>query len=469
MAHVLRITDYNGTVEFNTGNQSLLSYVPRSPNLSTVDFTPEALRDGGERPSTTRRNVTESAVVLFGGTDTDAMRATMGSVEAYLKQAEHYQDYRAGSPVYVEFQPGGSGDTYRSELLSGKVELDDLTLSAGQWNRTKAKAIVAYTRRHYWEGGEATLQLYNSGGTSGSVTVYNCDDGTAGRDNYVEIAGTSVSGHYPTPLKLQMTPGGTALSKGRLYAGYHGIRSGLSALTHAYEATAARSNSGNVTATNVADDTCSGGSAVRLTWGTSIAVALQFIEPTQAEFNNYDGDWFNVFARFRTAPSSSLQLQLETYGRYWAGPWVTMVANREVQHVGVFRVPPYPGTGTAGGVTWYLNGKQAGGGSIEMDYLMFMPLIRQYEPVSHQGAVIYTMVNNDTLVDDPLRADSPVYLLSNIGVAKDGYVGGGQPIHVWPDGRAHRLYFIWDLGNGSAPVTETLGIQASYRPRRLTF
>ena len=467
MAHLLRITDNNGTVNLNAGNQNLLSYVPKSPNLSLVNYTPESLRDGGETLSVTRRNVTESAQVLFGGTAVTDIQAAVGSVEAYLKQAEHYQMYRAGSPVYMEFQPNGAGTVYRSEILSGKVEVDDLTLSAGQWNRSRVKGLIAYTRRFYWEDAtERAIQLYNGGGTaSNGVTVYGHDD--AGHDNYVEIAGSSVAGDYPAAMRLEMqeTTGGETGSM-NVYVG-HNAFSNPAAMNHIYEAEAA-SGAG----TKFPDTECSNGSVFKSTWATSEnASRYQWTLPA-ADMNIYGGQYFGVFARWGTVPVGNVKLQLRlsnVYGQaLYTGPQV-QASGSVLEKLGVISLPPGQYAGTSSHASGVLNlwGQGTAGGTMTLDYLMLMPL-DSYKYYNTPDSDSQLLATHDYLVDDALTESLYLEDRSNQYIKIGGWFSQGRSPTLWP-GKTQRLYFLWDKAVGAHDITQTLKVVASYRPRKLTL
>lgn len=466
MAHLLRITDYNGTVEFNAGNNNLLDYVPRSPDLSTIDFMPEALRDGGERLKTTRRNVTESALVILGGTSTDAMRSAVGSVESYLRQAEAYQERRSGSPVYMEFQPGGSGDVYRSEVLSGKVELSDLTLSASQWNKNKARALVAYTRRYYWEGAEGTIQLYNSAGTSTTgVTVYNCNDGTppTGQYNYVEIAGTSVAGNYPAPIRLQITNSyNDAEYLGNVWVG-HNVFANPATFSHIIEAETASSGG-----SSVASVAASGGYYRGFTWATD-AETLAFTWPLSAALLSASaGQWFNVLAKWWLTCDTGIKYRLEIrYGAevLWSSQSVsldTLIATT-IRSLGSVQLPPWA-TNNSVALSLLMYVKKTGGSTVNLDFLQLTPTdsIRTYI------ALAYGVPYNSRLVDDSIT-DS-LYEDSGDATARAGfYEARGAPIMLWP-GKLQRLYFLQHgVNNNSADIDRTASICVYYRPRRLTL
>ena len=479
MAHLLRITDYNGTVNLNAGNQSLLSYVPRSPSLSTVDFTPEALTDGGERLSITRRNVTESAQVLFGGTAVTDIQAAVGSVEQYLKQAEHYQMYGAGSPVYLEFQPNGAGTVYRSEILSGKVELDDLTLSAGQWNRNKVKGVLAHTRRFYWEDAtERTLQLYNSAGTSTTgLTVYNCNDGTppTGRYNYAEIAGSSVAGDYPAPINLRMwntLAGYRAIN--HIWVGHNFLDTPAS-FQHMYEEL---TTNANVTG-GLASAAYGGGTATRIAAAAGSAIFYNFSAAQLAYIKG--AGYFRVLARFGSPPPSDGSTKIRWYvgngdlsgtpAYYnYQGPQLTLSSDI-IQDLGVVPIRPRQiGTAAAGTVALSMSFMSGGSSNLDCDFW-------QLTPVDSFCRYTVAKVDNPRLANGMGIVDNAIdgWLYSTDqatqGSALADIVRIGQGPLLRP-GYTQRLYFLSEdveVDIPAANIARTMSIVASYRPRKLTI
>lgn len=179
--HTIRLVNGPETINLNgsaAGTTWVLDYVPNTPNVSTIDFVPEALRDGGERISTTRRNVSESMDVSLTASSRDAMIASLNQIEAMFRRAEEYQARRVGSPTYLEMQPDGAASMYRSEILSGKLQPGNDTLGF-EWRNRRVTTTLFMTRRYYWEGPERELPLSNPMSTTyatGGKTIYNFAD-----------------------------------------------------------------------------------------------------------------------------------------------------------------------------------------------------------------------------------------------------------------------------------------------------
>jgi len=62
-----------------------------------------------------------------------------------------------GDRVFVTFQPNNASAAYRSEILRGRVELQEDTLHENRWDRfKKVFLIIAWTRKFYWEANAET-------------------------------------------------------------------------------------------------------------------------------------------------------------------------------------------------------------------------------------------------------------------------------------------------------------------------
>src|SRR3990167_3978336 len=135
MSHTLKLTYGASTIDLNSGSNTLLEYVPQSPDLSTVDIN-SILLDGGERILTTRRNVTESARVLISSSVASDLQQAKWKVQQFLVRGERKQRSGAGSAAYINYSPDGVSGSYRSEIIGGKVELFDRSLD---WRWTNAR------------------------------------------------------------------------------------------------------------------------------------------------------------------------------------------------------------------------------------------------------------------------------------------------------------------------------------------
>jgi len=478
----LVLTDGTTTLDLAAGASCYLqSYVPRSPDLTTQDLDPGALHDGGERASTTRRNVTESARVLVsaqagGAPDPAVARAAIRSIEALLRQAEEWQRRRVGAAVYVVYGPQGAeaSDLYRSEVLSGRVELSDSALKAGYLDEGLVEILVVWTRRFYWEANSETeLSLTNGGGSgTGGQTVYNHDDAGAGHDNYVAIAAGDVAGVLPTPARLAVTNSlNDANSKTRTLWVGHNAFSEPASFAHILEGEDDTEGAVQV------DATCSGGNFQRVVMGASEVLLFSWALST-TQLTYCASNWFRVLCRFANLPAANahVRLKLDRAGAgstiIWSGPLVNLSDELSIQELGTLQLPPFLTGGTAAACYLQIFGyADSGTPNIDIDFLQLTPLdsYRQFT-----SSVLY-VVYNDRLVDDEpagyLYVDTPATPANG---RQGGTVSIGSQILLWPS-RAQRLYFLQRAWTSGAPTDElaaidrTLTVRVYYRPRRLTI
>jgi len=243
MSHALRLVWGALSVDLNSGASSvMLEYVPQSPDISTID-TNSILQDGGERPLITRRNVTETARILITGSSQDDIQDEKQRIQRYFTRAERYQETKAGSPMYVHYTPHGvTTGSFRSEILTGKIDLFDRSLDWRWTNSKKSEMVLSWTRRYFWEGAEITASIYNRHTTGSIVRVYNTSTST--RDNFVDIDASVVTGEIPTPATILMqNPGGFTINFTRMFIAHNSI-SRPSAFDHWIEAEAGSAMSG---------------------------------------------------------------------------------------------------------------------------------------------------------------------------------------------------------------------------------
>lgn len=160
MATILNIVHGSTTIQLNAGTYALLEYTPRTPDEREI-VVETAFNDGGERPVAAYRNVTEVArVALLGDGAATALRTAKAAIDLALSLARRRQQRGLGDRVYVEYRPDGYTETYRCEVLGGRVELADEALG-WQWADRNIEILIGWQRRFYWEGPETQLPLTN--------------------------------------------------------------------------------------------------------------------------------------------------------------------------------------------------------------------------------------------------------------------------------------------------------------------
>ena len=204
MAHVFSLTDGTTTINLADGtNTFTLGYVPTSPELSTAQAS--GVGDGDELSSVNLRNVTDTIEMILVQAIKPALQNAVNALESMFFAANRRQRSKTGPRVYLQMQVDGESDTWRSEILSGRVVLAQTALD--RWANIKAEVQLHITRRFWWEGSltEIELSTSNAAAATGGQTIYNHDDGGTGHDNWVEIANTEILGTLPAPVKLALT------------------------------------------------------------------------------------------------------------------------------------------------------------------------------------------------------------------------------------------------------------------------
>lgn len=445
MAHTLELV--YGSTTISLGNY-LIDYSPSSLSLEEVLSNPDAV-------------ITEQLEV--GPLPT----ATIQAVQAAFAQAWLRKKKRIGDRVYLQLTPQG-GSLQRTEITPGSLVKHNENVLGYEWIASAVTGFLTVTRRPWWERASAELALDNGSGggpATGGVTVYNHDDGGAGHDNWVAIAGSAITGAVPGPVELRLT---NTQNVNRAYSVHvaHNVLSDPANLTHILEAESASTITSG--ATN-AVATASNGSYVTSTVGSGAESRYFQWTLSTALLNAAAGNRFRVLARFHTAPSASLKARLKVafeLTTLWEGQ--QFIPNAGVgnffQDLGIVRLPPaLVGTGTLYPLYLDLYYELSGGGSVSLDFLALLPLdgYRKLEP---RG---YGLAYNARLVDDMIEG----YVYTD-GWATSGktphYLGFGDPIRLWP-GRDQRLYFYADKNTGVPDIDQTWSVRAYYRPRVLTI
>lgn len=440
------------------GTYFLTEYAPAAPETTLFESV-NALRDGGELPLVLRRNVTETAGLVVKSATPATAQAAVQTLETWLRYAEEYQRSRAGYPVYVELQPGGTTGVYRSELLSGRVLVAGDGL--GPWARGWVELSIVWMRRCYWEGDEAELPLQNiifpSNYGTGGITIGNTYD--TNYRNCVTIRGPDIGGVIPAPMRVELTntfasiPYATTIYMGQGALNYNGTMLEAEALSHG--------GSGST-----ASATCSNGGYETLTLsGSSGSVAVWTL--SSATLETLAGRSYRMIARVLAPRPVGAELSLEvrypdhTYAAISQTPAV-VVADTNLIELGTLQLPPWLDgySGAKAPVDVVLCGSLSGGGTLLLDYIAMLPTdtLRVFQPA------VYGLVNGQTLVDDGITQQ--LYVTS-AGSASGLYTGYGDRPVAWP-GVGSTLYFLED-DSSIATVARSSTVRVYYRPRRWTL
>lgn len=453
MAHSLSITDGTTTVSLSSSNIFLMGYVPTAPDMQESSIFANG-GDGGE-VLPIYGNVQDTVEIMFENSSKTALQAQVNTINRLLNLAKHRQTKRTGDKVYLKLTVDGDSDTYRSEVLGGKLELGEDSLR--HYANIKVQARLYISRRYYWEGDDETeLQLSKSSvsATTGGVTIYNHDDGGSGHDNWVQIAAAQVDGELPCPLRLTLT-NNSGSSQG--YRTFHigtNAFSDPSNFTHIIEGEDAESG-GTVTS----DSSCSGGSKlVNNSWtGTNL---VQF-SISGSQLSKTEGRWFRLLMRLASLTSTCYIRPEIRDGNglitLYAGEEVLISSDVPIIDLGSVPLPP-----SAANVSWSqmrltLVMRAVGTASIQIDYVELMPT-DSYATFTQLG---YAITNGSIVTIDGIEG----------AIHSAGFPIYSAPlptVWVWPN-KLQRLIFTHDENTGPVSIDNTISVRAYYRPRRLTI
>jgi hypothetical protein len=474
----IQFTDGTTLLKFtgSTDDHLLLRYTPQTPDYEYVTAE-SSLRDGGEQPVSSYRNVTETAEVAWTGTLAD-QRAAIQTLNRLFQVARYRQRTGMGEPLFVEFSPEGEGgyddeDNWRSEVLSGRVLVNDNYRTGLQLESGQLLSQVVFTRRFYWEGAEAQLPLTNPNGTDdvAGLLVYNCqDDGDdyGTRINYVDIDGDDIEGDLPAPIRLEMTNTYATQKMGTVWVGRNAF-SDPTNLNHVIEGEDAATGG-----TSQSSGNASGGYVRRYTtttpdsWYEGITWALPSDLLTACA-----GNYFQLMARFETATVNLANYRfkvslLQGDAVFWESAPFGIDTNwsHAIRPLMAMRLPPWkpPVSGSAAACSLRLGLWRTAGGDDDLD-VDFIHLFAtdSYTMLAHVGVALD---ENDTLVFDSMEDN--VYI-DAAGGGTGSFVRYGTLISVEPE-MDQRLYFLQASNLGDyAEVDRTMTVKAYYRPRRLAL
>jgi hypothetical protein len=454
-------------VQLTGTDGNLLEYVPNHPVLRKSVITRLGI-DGGEQLLADMDNVDETIVAHMTG-GMAAIRAAISRLDNLFRRARQYRELKGVLPIWIKFRPDTAEALYRSQVLSGRVIWDPLTLG-WMWANGKVHVQIVFTRRHFWEtDAEAEIPLSLATGTpsyvTGGVGLRDHEDATGGHSNAVEINAGGITGDLPAPPRIVLQ---NLLSPAQTYANFY--------VSHEIEYVAAMAvvQEGEAAAgitSSQADALSSGGNFGRCTWSGSAQADLAIWNNlTSAVLNAAAGRFFRALIRFASAMTYTdlwLMLKLTTSaGTVFQTPKVLMKsASIALQELGSLQLPPYLiGSANLDTVNVVLSAIRAGGGSstIDVDFIQYLALDgwRKLLPVA--GG----LGQNESLVDD--MTNDLVYKQVG-GLNQKNYAVYGQPLKLEPVDYKQRIRVLWTRLGGSAVVDDTLWVRAYYRPRRLSL
>lgn len=418
--------------------------------------------------------VTESFEVIISDTTAALISAEIQAIDKALYQAGVYEKTRVGDRLYVNYQPDGYASSYRSEIINGQIRPDSSAISIITTSK-KTRAVIAWTRRNFWEGAETQIPLSNQtdvNNTSG-LPVFNSNDGAADatfpsyrHNNYADIAAGAVVGDLPAPVKLCLLNGG-AVSVAKIFA-FLNVFTNPSTLANWFESSAS-------SIANTPDAARSGGGYSLLSVGAGATGGIYWeIAPAAQLFN---GGYFRMLLSIGNWSGTLSAYKLRAYitdvvGKKYYAPltkWTPALAsNYYVVDLGAMRIPAVFQPGTVYGanirVGVDLTNPTGGASTFRVDSLLAGPLdgmITSDAPgYSAAGATHVHLSYEEGYWGMNATVNETDVLVPLTGV--------NDHLKVYP-GKAQRLYLrMGDTVNVDSPFF-FYGVKMWYRPRRLAL
>lgn len=468
-APTIQISGPLGTLSLSGGvatGVALLGYVPG--RLDRIIDQAESLEE--------LTPVAERVRIMFVGLTLAQVRERINQIEQTFVDAEDWAEYRYGAPCYMLFRPISTDTLYRSPIVGGQIDYDEALLRTGTIT-ANVEAEVTIRRAFWWESTTLTeIPLSNRNGSgTGGITIQNSTNtAQAGRDNYVEIAGASVTGSLRAPLQLWLNHNDGANPASQ----YANVWVNLERQTagQAFQVPVLEAEASTAAGTTVGDSNCSGGQYRTASNGLTTEQILYRWTLSQALLRSMNNQFVDILASFRTAPTANTLLraviQYQSLSRLWEGDPVRATGFNNVVELGRVRLPPKTigseGSYSYAAIQLTIFGRPITAGTIttELDFV-YLPARagwRRYRPVG------FYVGSGETLVDDQTLRELYVTQAFDTATSRGGhYVGNGR-LEVRP-GVSQRIYIMRDfaVANPSYRVSSTARVRAFYRPRRVTI
>jgi hypothetical protein len=450
MAHAISLTD--GTTTVNLYDLANTFITAEGWELATAGVGPQA-----------EPEIADSMELLIQASSVANLQTAVRTIEGLLVSADRRQRTGLGARVFLQAQFDGEASAWRTEVLAGKLEVPQ---APDQWSALKIEAVLGITRRNYWEGPRTQIALTNGNGTNNTagLTIYNHDDGDATNDNYLQIAGASVTGMMPAPVEIELknTSGG-AVNYSNIYLA-NNVFADPANLAHMIEGESRDSGYGSI----VANGASSGGNYNEVSFTTAAAGTMLFTL-SAATLQRLAGRWFRLLARFHFLSGDAIvqaRIMDSTGTRIlWAGPEVqpNTGALYHLYDLGALPFPPGGYSTSWGSLKLSLRYSTgvAGTSTADLDFLQLTPT----DSFRHLRMLTYPVPNNDLVVDDGIEGLAYV----SLSAAPTPLVAPrGDPLMVYP-GILQRVYVLCDEQNNAVNIARTWAVRMWYRPRRMTL
>lgn len=435
--------------------------------LTVTDGTTTVTLSGGlmsyDQSTSSRSNMDEDKVsermkIRVDGSTIADVRTTIRTLALLFEQARRYNKNHVGNRVYLNYDPGNTGVTWRALLFNGVAVLDIEKAIMMTWD-SGFLVIELQIEREPWEGPETELALTNNGGTgTGGRSISNNDYSTD--DNWVTIAGSAVAGDMPARCRIELYHS-YATNPFQKYIWIHHKTDGLTNFTHVLEA---EDGSGGTT---TVDANASGGNKKAISWAVTTLTKIWDETLTDSLINSINHGKVSVLIRIDDVSYTDLYIKWvlrNTSGSTLVkdGSLTPIPADRTFVDLGNVRLPPGETGGTNGALLFELWAQRlsAGTHNLNLDYVQLSPIApaNSFRKLSAlDGGLKY----QETLVDDGI--EGRVYRLSSSKRITDFAVEGG-PIMLFP-GQDQKLIVTAMETAGAYYKAQTFTMRVYYRPR----
>ena len=402
----------------------------------------------------------ETAEINIVGTESAIVGKT-AAIERMFETARLRHQRRAGRHVFIEYQTIDGAAWYRAELKGGDLLLHDQPHFRKLTNGL-IRCKLIWDRRFYWESVDLLpIPISNPGGgpTTDGLILYNHTDGTAGHNNYADIAANKVAGTLRAPAHVVLTHVGAQ----RYYKNLYLLTAALddpSTFTHIYEAEQAAGAPGPFSAANA-----SNGSYRQISATTAEKEFYWEGEALNASILWTVGRSCRVLGRLHTISQSTVavfaRVELRIDSRR-----IVLSKTDEIQlptaapaliDFGMLTMPEFANRGASLHVVLRAQGTN----TVGIDFVQMAPAdgLRVY-PMAGQS-----MTTDYFLTDDP---SLDLFYRLRLGVWPEALpVRPRGQLWLTPK-KAHRIHILGDTTTGMA-IDDRWKLNLYYRPRRLTI
>jgi hypothetical protein len=287
--------------------------------------------------------------------------------------------------------------------------------------------------------------------------------------NYVSISADQAGTVVDAPVRLEITNAqGASISYEDIHIGMTHMPD-IANFTFFFEGEDATDGSGVDSSTTTESIACSGGYYNALVWSGDTEKELCTWTMTAAMLAAARGSDFLGIIRLQAGTiNTTLQLRLSiklSTTTIWQGQLVTAAASKYMQELGIIQLPPSLWALTAPkALTLALSAKQTGGGTINLDFLHFMP-VANYRNLKQLN---YAVANGEGIHVDDMRKPEITYGVDGSANQYQTWIPRGSRLML-SNTVAQRIFILFDEQDNTQNINRKSTVKAYWRPRRLTL